>query len=196
MAREGPGGDPGPLFGFRYPRIAEWPRGVALGMKAETGSRLQKVGQLTGSLALPLLVGGAGGWATTQGVREWYPTLVKPFFNPPAWVFGPVWTLLYLMMGVAFFLVWRRARRSPTAHRAMAAYGGQLFLNLLWSFLFFWFRSPGWALIEILALLSVLAWTTRLFFRESRTAGWLMTPYLVWVTFASILNASIWFLNR
>ena len=92
------------------------------------------------SIAVPLLIGGAGGWATAQGVRAWYPALVKPPFNPPAWVFGPVWTLLYILMGVAFFLVWRRFRVSPTSGRAMAAYGVQLLLNFFWSFLFFWAR--------------------------------------------------------
>lgn len=148
------------------------------------------------SISLPLLVGGTAGWATAQGVRDWYPALVKPPFNPPAWVFGPVWTLLYLMMGVAFFLVWRRVSVSPTSRGALAAFGVQLFLNFLWSFLFFRARSPGWALFEILLLWLALAWTVARFFRESRWAGWLMTPYLAWVTFATVLNASIWLLNR
>jgi tryptophan-rich sensory protein len=140
-------------------------------------------------------VGGLAGWATAQGVRDWYPTLLKPPFNPPPWVFGPVWTLLYLMMGVAFFLVWRTRPTSPTAGRAMGVYGIQLFLNFLWSFFFFWARSPGWAFGEILVLWTVLVWTVVLFFRESRTAGWLMVPYLAWVTFAAVLNGSIWILN-
>jgi benzodiazapine receptor len=148
------------------------------------------------SVSLPLLVGGAAGWATAQGVRDWYPALEKPPFNPPAWVFGPVWTLLYLLMGVAFFLVWRRASASGTAGGAMGAYGVQLFLNFLWSFFFFWARSPGWAFAEILLLWLVLARTVILFYRESRWAGWMMTPYLAWVTFASVLNGAIWILNR
>jgi len=148
------------------------------------------------SLSVPLLVGGTAGWATAQGVRDWYPALIKPPFNPPAWVFGPVWTLLYVLMGVAFFLVWRRVSVSATARGAMAGYGIQLFLNFVWSFLFFWAEAPGWALLEILLLWLALAWTVVRFFRESRWAGWLMMPYLAWVTFASVLNASIWFLNR
>lgn len=148
------------------------------------------------SVSLPLLVGGTAGWATAQGVQDWYPALVKPPFNPPAWVFGPVWTLLYVLMGVAFFLVWRRVSTSSTAKGTLAVYGIQLFLNFLWSFLFFWARSPGWALLEILLLWTALSWTVLRFFRESRWAGWLMTPYLAWVTFASVLNASIWLLNR
>ncbi len=147
------------------------------------------------SLTPPLLVGGLAGWATAQGVRDWYPTLIKPPFNPPPWVFGPVWTLLYVMMGVAFFLVWRGRPASPTAGKAMLVYGIQLFLNFLWSFLFFGARSPGWAFTEIILLWLALQWTVRLFFRESRTAGWLMIPYLAWVTFALVLNGAIWFLN-
>ena len=148
------------------------------------------------SVSAPLLVGGTAGWATAQGVRDWYPALIKPPFNPPAWVFGPVWTLLYVLMGVACFLVWRKVSASPTARGALLAYGVQLLLNFFWSFLFFWARSPGWALLEILLLWVALAWTVVRFFRESRWAGWLMTLYLAWVTFATVLNASIWFLNR
>lgn len=148
------------------------------------------------SVALPLLVGASSGWATAQGVREWYPSLVKPPFNPPAWVFGPVWTLLYVLMGVAFFLVWRRVSTSPTAAKAMAAFGVQLFLNFLWSFFFFWAQAPGWAFAEILLLWLALLWTVVLFFRESRVAGGMLVPYLAWVTFASVLNGAIWVLNR
>ena len=155
-----------------------------------------KAARLGVSMLLPLLVGGVAGWATAQGVRDWYPTLVKPPFNPPAWVFGPVWTLLYILMGVAFFLVWVRKTENPFAGRAMAAWGIQLLLNFFWSFFFFWGRAPGWAFLEILLLLAALVWTLVLFFRVSRWAGWLMTPYLAWVGFASILNASIWLLNR
>ena len=152
--------------------------------------------RLLGSVLRPLLVGGAAGWATAQGVRDWYPALVKPPFNPPGWVFGPVWTLLYILMGVAFFLIWSEKGRSPLVGRAMGAWGLQLFLNFLWSFFFFWGQSPGWAFLEILLLLLALIWTLHLFFRVRPLAGWLMTPYLAWVTFASVLNASIWILNR
>ena len=148
------------------------------------------------SLTVPLLVGGGAGWATAQGVRDWYPDLAKPPFNPPGWVFGPVWTLLYVLMGVAFFLIWRKVGTSPSARGAMAAYGIQLLLNFLWSFVFFGARAPGWAFLEILLLWVALSWTVVLFFRVSTWAGWLMVPYLGWVTFASVLNGAIWILNR
>jgi len=147
------------------------------------------------AVLLPLLVGALAGWATAHGVRDWYPTLEKPPFNPPAWIFGPVWTTLYILMGVAFYLVWMKKDEVGRAGRAMGAWGTQLFLNFLWSFFFFWAQSPGWALLEIMVLLLVLIWTVVLFFRVSRPAGWLMTPYLAWVTFAAVLNASIWILN-
>lgn len=152
--------------------------------------------KLATSLTVPLLVGGVAGWATTQGVRDWYPSLIKPPFNPPAWVFGPVWTILYILMGVAFFLVWRKGSQVEGVRRAMRAFGLQLLLNFLWSFFFFWARQPGCAFAEILLLLGAIGLTTALFFRVSKLAGWLMTPYLAWVTFASVLNASIWMLNR
>jgi tryptophan-rich sensory protein len=145
---------------------------------------------------VPLLVGATAGWATAQGVSDWYPALLKPSFNPPAWVFGPVWTVLYVLMGVACFLVWQRLPDSPSARRALGAYSVQLFLNFLWSFLFFKAQSPGWAFAEIVVLWLALLLTVILFFRESRWAGWLMMPYLAWVSFAAVLNASIWILNR
>jgi tryptophan-rich sensory protein len=151
--------------------------------------------RLAVSLAAPLLVGATAGWATAQGVSDWYPALVKPSFNPPAWVFGPVWTLLYVLMGVACYLVWQRVPDSPPARRALTVYWVQLLLNFLWSFLFFGARSPGWAFAEICLLWAALLWTVVLFFRESRWAGWLMVPYLGWVSFAAVLNASIWVLN-
>jgi tryptophan-rich sensory protein len=159
-------------------------------------SRLPGALRFSISVTLPLLVGAAAAWATAQGVQDWYPTLAKPTFNPPAEVFGPVWTVLYLMMGVASFLVWRRVPGSPSAARALGVFGLQLFFNFLWSFFFFWARAPGWAFAEILLLWIVLAWTVVLFYRESPAAGWLMTPYLAWVTFASVLNGAIWILNR
>lgn len=147
------------------------------------------------SLLLPLLVGAAGGWATAQGVQDWYPGLTKPSFNPPSWVFGPVWTLLYVLMGLAAFLVWEEGVRSPGVRKALTIYGVQLLLNGLWSFVFFAAEAPGWAFLELLVLLAFLIWTTVLFFRIRTLAGWLLTPYLLWVTFAGVLNFAIWFLN-
>jgi translocator protein len=146
---------------------------------------------LAGFLLLCLGVGGLAGWATSQAVVDWYPTLVKPSWQPPPWLFGPVWTVLYAMMAVAAWLVWRVGN----ARAALMLFGGQLLLNLAWSFLFFGARSPGLALLDIGALWLAIAATIFAFAFKSRIAAYLMVPYLCWVSFASALNASIWSLN-
>jgi len=148
------------------------------------------------SIAVPLVVGGLSGFATARGVATWYPTLIKPSFNPPAWIFGPVWTLLYIMMGVAAFLVWRHGFATEGVKLALAVFAVQLFLNGLWSILFFGMHAPGWALIEIGLLWLAIVMTIVLFWRVSPTAGMLLVPYWAWVSFASVLNASLWWLNR
>ncbi len=146
---------------------------------------------LVGFLVLCLGVGGLGGWATLQAVVEWYPTLVKPSWQPPSWLFGPVWTVLYIMMAIAAWLVWRVGN----AGAALVLFGGQLLLNLAWSFLFFGARSPGLALLDIGALWLTIAATIFAFALKSRIAAFLMVPYLCWVSFATALNGAIWTLN-
>jgi len=148
------------------------------------------------SVAVPLAVGGLSGYATARGVADWYPTLTKPSFNPPAWVFGPAWTLLYIMMGVAAFLVWRKGLDVDGVRIALTVFAVQLALNGLWSILFFGMRAPGLALAEIILLWIAIAITTVLFWRVTPTAGVLLLPYLGWVSFATVLNASLWWLNR
>jgi tryptophan-rich sensory protein len=123
----------------------------------------------------------------------WYAGLRKPPLNPPGWVFGPIWTLLYLAIAVAGWLVWR-AR--PESLLPLSLWAGQLVLNGAWSYLFFGLRRPGAALVEILTLLVVLFITTASFFRVGRVPGALFLPYTAWVSFAAYLNAGIWFLNR
>lgn len=146
------------------------------------------------SIAVCLGAGGLGAAATTPEIDGWYRTIVKPAWNPPDTVFGPVWTALYLMMALAAWLVWK-----PAGLRAAAAsltlFGVQLVLNIAWSWIFFGMHQPGWAFVEIVALWLAIAVTTRAFFRRSRVAGWLLVPYLAWVSFASVLNFSIWRLN-
>ena len=148
------------------------------------------------SVAIPLLVGGLSGFATARGVADWYPTLVKPSFNPPAWVFGPMWTVLYIMMGVAAFLVWRKGLDVGGVRIALTAFAVQLALNGLWSILFFAMQAPGWALVEIALLWLAIVATLIAFWRVTAAAGWLLVPYLAWVSFATVLNGSIWMLNR
>jgi tryptophan-rich sensory protein len=148
------------------------------------------------SVAIPLLVGGLSGFATARGVADWYPTLVKPSFNPPAWVFGPVWTVLYIMMGVAAFLVWRAGLDVDGVRIALTVFAVQLALNGLWSILFFGMQAPGLALIEIVLLWIAIGFTVVLFWRVFPLPGALLLPYWAWVSFAAVLNASLWWLNR
>jgi tryptophan-rich sensory protein len=161
-----------------------------------TGTLMKTVLGLIVAIVIPLAVGAVSGAATAEGVSTWYPTLVKPPFNPPAWIFGPVWTVLYIMMGVAVFVVWQRGWGSDGVRAAVTAFAIQLALNALWSILFFGLRSPGLALIEIAVLWLAIAATVVLFWRVATVAGALMVPYLLWVSFATVLNASIWWLNR
>lgn len=146
---------------------------------------------LAGFVALTLCVGALGGFATAQSVAEWYPTLVKPSWTPPPWLFAPVWTTLYIMMAVAAWLVWLKGN----ARGALALFAGQLLLNLAWSFLFFGARSPGLGLIDIVLLWLMIAATIFAFSLKSRAAALLLVPYLAWVSFATALNLSVWMLN-
>ena len=148
------------------------------------------------AVAAPIVIGGLSGFATARGVSTLYPTLVKPSFNPPAWVFGPLWTVLYLMMGVAAFLVWRQGISVDGVKVALVVFVIQLALNGLWSILFFGMQSPGWALVEIVVLWLAIGVTIRLFWVVVPAAGVLLLPYLAWVSFATVLNASLWWLNR
>ena len=145
-------------------------------------------------LVLCLAVAALGGAATASSVGNWYPTLAKPAFNPPNWIFAPVWTALYFMMAVAGWRVWRRdgLRR---ARWALTLFALQLALNLAWSILFFGMRSIGAALIEIVLLLLAILATALAFWKRERAAGMLFIPYAAWVAFAAVLNAAIWRLN-
>jgi len=134
-----------------------------------------------------------GGYATSLGVGEWYRTLDKPAWNPPDWVFGPVWTLLYILMAAAAWLVLTKGWRS--AKPALALFFLQLILNAAWSWLFFGLRQPGWAFAELLALLAATVTTAVLFARVSPVAAWMLVPYIAWVAFAGMLNFTIWRLN-
>jgi tryptophan-rich sensory protein len=135
---------------------------------------------------------GLGSVATTPNIPTWYASLTKPSWNPPNWLFGPVWTALYICMTVAAWLVWRQGgARGP-----LTLFAVQLALNAAWSWLFFGFHLPGAAFVEILVLLAAIAATTVVaFWPKSKAAGILMVPYLAWVAFASVLNFAIWRMN-
>ena len=137
---------------------------------------------------------GIGGAVTTPKIGTWYATLVKPSWNPPNWIFGPVWSALYVCMAIAAWLVWRQNGFSGAAV-PLTLFGVQLALNVLWSCLFFGLQNPGLAFLEVVVLWMAIAATMVLFWRRSVIAGTLFVPYLAWVTFASVLNFTIWRLN-
>jgi len=128
---------------------------------------------------------------TVTGPGSWYANLIKPSFNPPGWLFGPVWTLLYIMMGIAFYLVLKKKNNRT----AIALFIAQLILNTLWTIIFFGMRNPLFAFIEIILLWITILFTIREFYDKSKTAAYLMVPYILWVSFASILTLTIHLLN-
>lgn len=140
-------------------------------------------------------VGYASSFATQSSVNVWFPTLEKPFFNPPAWVFAPVWSLLYVLMGISAGIVWSQSIDLETKKKALTLFLTQLALNAAWSILFFGLRNPLLALIEIVLLWLLIRETYVVFKQINKTASYLLLPYLAWVSFAAILNAAIWWLN-
>lgn len=141
------------------------------------------------------LVGIVGALTTVTGEGSWYQALDKPAFTPPNWLFGPVWTLLYALMGLAAYLVWRAGTDRHDVRTALGLFVAQLVLNGIWTPIFFGAGSIVGGAVVIVGLLVVLAFTIRAFFRVSRVAGWLLVPYLLWVGYATALNLGIWVLN-
>jgi benzodiazapine receptor len=160
-------------------------------------SRGADVAALILSVGVCLLAGVIGSYFTTPNIATWYDTLQKPFFTPPPWVFAPVWTTLYILMGISLWLVWREWKSTETgdARLAFKLFFMQLGLNVLWSLLFFGFRSPLAGMIGIILLWIAILATIVVFFRISRTAGLLLIPYIAWVTAASALTLGVLTLN-
>src|SRR3989344_92369 len=154
-------------------------------------------GQLAGCIMLCLGAGGIGSLFTAPNSGRWYAYLNKPFFNPPNWIFGPVWTLLYVMMGTSLYIVWgdRDEKGKKAANKALKLFGVQLLLNTLWSIVFFGMQNPGLALMEIIALWIAIFMTIKAFYPISKKAAYLLIPYLAWVSFATLLNGTIVLLN-
>ena len=148
------------------------------------------------ALAIPLLAGGIGSIFTTPAIPTWYADLIKPALNPPSWVFGPVWTTLFVLMGISAFLVWKKGLEHKYVKIALSIFIGQLVLNTLWSIIFFGLHSPGGAFVELMILWLAILATIIAFARISRLAAWLLIPYILWVSFAGHLNYSIWQLNK
>jgi len=158
--------------------------------------KLPSLAKLITSLLVSELAGVIGALFTAPAISGWYATLAKPEIAPPNWVFGPVWTFLFALMGVAVFLVWQKHGSHRHAKAALATFLGQLILNVIWSVSFFGLQSPGGAFAEIIVLWIAILATIVAFHRVSKAAAYLMIPYLAWVTFAGYLNYVIWSLNR
>lgn len=141
------------------------------------------------------IAGSLGSLVTTPGPGSWYSTLVKPFFAPPAWVFGPVWVTLFALMGIALFLVWELGIEKPEVRFAVGVFALQFFFNITWSFLFFGLRSPLLGLINIIILWWLILATILVFYRVRKGAAYFLIPYIAWVSIATVLNASIYLLN-
>lgn len=141
------------------------------------------------------LAGIVGSVFTTPSISTWYATLAKSGFNPPAWIFAPVWTTLFALMGIAAFLVWKKGLGRKDVRIALGIFLVQLILNTFWSIIFFGLHSPGGALIEIVFLWLAILVTIIAFAKISKPAAWLLVPYIAWVSFAAYLNFMIWTLN-
>ncbi|WP_026712740.1 TspO/MBR family protein [Flavobacterium daejeonense] len=158
---------------------------------------MNKITKILTVVVTCLAVGYFSGIVTRSAIVDWYPTLIKPSFNPPNWVFAPVWTLLYIMMGVAAGLVWNRIDfEKEIVKKALIVFAVQLALNALWSYLFFGLHNPMLAGLEIILLWLMIYETYLQFFKINKISGYLFIPYLAWVSFAAVLNAAIWWLNR
>ncbi|HVP57619.1 MAG TPA: TspO/MBR family protein [bacterium] len=148
------------------------------------------------SVVIPLAAGFIGSIFTAKSIPTWYAGLKKSALNPPDWVFAPVWTTLYVLMGIALFLVWSKGLATPRVRTGLVLFAIQLGLNVLWSIVFFGLRSPVAGLVVIGALWLALLITMIVFFRIALAPGLLLVPYILWVSFASVLNFSIYWLNR
>lgn len=156
---------------------------------------MKPVVKLIISVTIPVATGAIAGLFTASSVNGWFLTIIKPSFNPPSWLFAPVWTALYIMMGIACFLVWNSKVDVKLKNKALGFYMVQLLLNFLWSLIFFYAHQPGWALFDIILMWGMILSTILQFGKISSTAAWLLVPYISWVSFAAVLNFAIWKLN-
>lgn len=158
---------------------------------------MNKITRILAVVVTCLVIGYFSGMVTRSAITSWYPTLIKPSFNPPNWIFAPVWSTLFVMMGVAAGLVWDRIEAErEVVKKALICFAIQLALNALWSYLFFGLHNPMLAGLEIIILWLMIFETYIQFAKINKIAGYLFIPYLAWVSFAAVLNGSIWWLNR
>lgn len=147
------------------------------------------------SILICQCAGFVGSFFTRPSISTWYATLDKPPFTPPNWLFSPVWITLFLLMGISLFLIWRRGLAEGMVRVAIVFFGSQLIFNILWSVLFFGLRSPLAGFMDIIVLWVAIALTIFYFLKVSKSAGVLLLPYFVWVSFAAVLNGYLWRLN-
>ncbi|MFA5878183.1 MAG: TspO/MBR family protein [Candidatus Staskawiczbacteria bacterium] len=157
----------------------------------EKNSSLVNIVRLLGSIVFCQAIGFAGAIFTMPAINSWYSTINKPSFNPPNWIFAPVWTILFLLMGISLYIIWKKGLDT----KAVIVFNSQLALNLLWSILFFGLKLPGLAFIDLILLLAAIFYTIVIFYKISKTAGLILLPYIVWVCFAGVLNLAIFILN-
>jgi tryptophan-rich sensory protein len=161
--------------------------------------KLDWISKLLISIIICLIIGGIGSIFTTPSIPTWYAGLAKPSFNPPNWLFAPVWTALFILMGISLYLIWNSSEKNKHEQEekkaAIILFSIQLALNLLWSIIFFTLKMPSLAFMEIMLLWASILFTLIQFYKISKTAGLLMVPYILWVSFASILNLAIALLN-
>jgi len=155
----------------------------------------EQIIKLSSSIAITLSVGAIAGYCTATEIGEWYAGLSKPFFNPPNYVFGPVWTVLYILMGISLYKIWQTSSHKRKKI-SLILFFVQLFFNMMWSFIFFKGHFIGWALIDICIMWTLINVCIGFFYQVNKTAAWLMIPYMVWVSFAGVLNYAIWILNK
>jgi benzodiazapine receptor len=185
-------------MGYKYTALPPLETNQSLfhtdGMRTQTRIRFSWV-ELSIAVMMCEGAGFLGSLFTFSEIPTWYAGLIKPAWNPPAWVFGPVWTTLFALMGIAVYRIWRLGMKRERVKIAVYLFITQLAFNIAWSIIFFGMHNPGAALVEILMLLGLIVGTTISFFKLDRVSGYLMTPYLTWVSFAAFLTYTIWKLN-
>ena len=162
----------------------------------ENTNKLPTVWKFIIAILLCESIGISSGLLASANNNEWFDTLIKPAWNPPAYLFGPVWTILYLLMGISLAIIWSNKEAELHKRKAYFLFAIQLFLNFWWSIIFFHFHSPAFALVDIILMIVTIILTIYSFSTFSKTASWLLVPYISWVSFATILNFSIWTLNH
>jgi tryptophan-rich sensory protein len=155
-----------------------------------------KTAKLILSIVVSLGVGFIGSFFTSPAIPTWYAGLIKPSFSPPNYLFAPVWTILYILMGISFYLVWQKGLKNEKVRVALTVFAAQFLLNAIWSPIFFGAKNLFWALIVIIFMWIYIVKTILAFRKVSKTASYLLYPYLAWVSFATMLNFSVWFLNK